>query len=98
MNSFWLLLVVHKAFFPFRSVRMFDHHLLDMCELGLTDYKLLEEFKGVMKPGAENKACLIFQGAGWDHHADYSNVRSMLQDVFRGPNITNIFLGQYWSG
>lgn len=50
---------------------MFDHHLLDMVELGIERFTPMVEFHSVAGgSAAEAKPCLLFEGAEWDHSPD----------------------------
>lgn len=73
--------------------RMYDHHLLDMIELGLEAYTSMEEFK-TGKVAEGTKPCLLFQG---ETFADTTNLemqrlKSLLIDFFRGPEVSNVRL------
>jgi ribosome production factor 2 len=51
--------------------RMYDHHLLDMAELGIEAFRPMVEFAGINGGcAAESKPCLLFEGAEWEHSAD----------------------------
>jgi len=73
--------------------RMYDHHLLDMIELGLDAFTPIHEFKN-SKVTAGTKPCLIFEG---EPFADTTNkemqrLKSLFIDFFRGPEVTNVRL------
>ena len=70
--------------------RMYNHRLLDMCELGLDETMPLTSFKGVDKNMAGSKPCILFQGQEWE--TELSGVRSILLDLFRGEAATAINL------
>ena len=67
--------------------RMFDHHILDMVELGIDKFKSMAEFAAESAGlaggcAAESKPCLLFQGAEWDHSSSMDALRQLLVDFF----------------
>jgi len=73
--------------------RMYDHHLLDMVELGLDSFTPLKEFK-TAKVAVGSKPALIFHGDPFSDPAnpEMQRLKSLLIDFFRGPTVTNIRL------
>ncbi|EDV24757.1 uncharacterized protein TRIADDRAFT_56868 [Trichoplax adhaerens] len=71
--------------------RMYDYHLLDMFELGITQFQALRNFKGI-KSTLGCKPCLIFAGEAFETQTDYIRLKHMLLDFFRGPKVDNIRL------
>ncbi|XP_071548316.1 ribosome production factor 2 homolog isoform X1 [Panulirus ornatus] len=71
--------------------RMFDHHLLDMVELGIENYKGLNEFKNA-KISSGTKPCLVFCGTDFEDVAEYRRLKNLLIDFFRGVEATEIRL------
>lgn len=63
--------------------RMFDHHILDMVELGLENYKGLEEFKNT-KISAGTKPCMVFCGTQFEDETEFKRLKNLLIDFFRG--------------
>lgn len=63
--------------------RLYDHHLLDMFEFGLEEYKPLSEFK-TAKVSTGVKPCLIFSGDVWNQNDEYIRCKNFLTDYFRG--------------
>lgn len=62
---------------------MYDHHLLDMFELGIDKYKGLKDFQvGKVMTGV--KPCIIFSGESFEHGHEYSRLKNLLVDFFRG--------------
>jgi hypothetical protein len=60
-----------------RQGRLYDGHVLDMLELGITDYISLADVKGPKKMlGA--KPCFLFMGEEWDRDPDYGRLRNLL--------------------
>jgi ribosome production factor 2 len=65
--------------------RMFDHHVLDMAELGIEHFKSVFEFAAVGAGGgssSESKPCIVFQGAEWEHNPTLTELRSLLTSFF----------------
>lgn len=64
--------------------RMFDHHVLDMAELAIEDFKPMISFPGAGGGCASaSKPCLLFNGADWEHNPELQSVRSIFLDFFR---------------
>ena len=63
--------------------RMFDHHILDMVELGILAYEPMGSFAGTGGGStSEAKPCLVFSGAEWAHSGELQRLRSLLIDFF----------------
>ncbi|CAH1800324.1 unnamed protein product [Owenia fusiformis] len=71
--------------------RFFDHHLLDMVELGIDKFKSMAQFK-CDKCATGTKPCLLFSGEAFDTDHEYKRLKNMLIDFFRGPTVENIRL------
>ncbi|XP_064623284.1 ribosome production factor 2 homolog [Lineus longissimus] len=71
--------------------RLFDHHILDMVELGVGSFKSLETFKGSKIP-VGTKPCLLFAGEPFETDYEYKRLKNLFIDFFRGPVIENIRL------
>lgn len=63
--------------------RMYDHHLLDMVELGLENYRALAEFKNE-KISAGTKPCMVFCGTQFEDVTEFRKLKNLLIDFFRG--------------
>ncbi|XP_037086175.1 ribosome production factor 2 homolog [Pollicipes pollicipes] len=74
--------------------RMFDHHLLDMVELGVQSAKSLHDFKNA-KVAAGTKPCLLFAGERFSSDDTYVRLKSLLIDLFRGEHATAVRLGGF---
>ena len=66
---------------------MYDGHLLDMVELGVTQFRSLSDFKNE-KVAAESKPCLLFSGEAWESSEEMRRTRTLLVDFFRGPEVS----------
>lgn len=71
--------------------RLFDHHILDMIELGVGSFKSLDKFEGEKIP-VGTKPCLIFAGEPFDTDYEYRRLKNLLTDFFRGPVVDNVRL------
>lgn len=71
--------------------RLFDYHMLDMFELGITRFKSMAEFTTKKVP-LGTKPCLLFAGELFDQDHEYKRLKNMLTDFFRGPNVKNVRL------
>lgn len=57
--------------------RTFDGHILDMMELGVTQYRGIDEFKGNAKRTG-SKPTMLFQGDQWDNDETFGKLRNLL--------------------
>ena len=71
--------------------RMYDYHLLDMIELGVTGFKAINEFKNE-KVAAEIKPCLTFSGEAFEKTDEMRRLKSLLVDFFRGPEVSGFLI------
>ncbi|XP_062510254.1 ribosome production factor 2 homolog [Corticium candelabrum] len=61
--------------------RMFNHHVLDMIELGIDHMKPMQEFQ-TEKCSIGCKPCLVFSGDRFDQSEDFKRLKSLLTDFF----------------
>lgn len=66
--------------------RTFDHTLLDMIELGVDNFRRLEDFK-VDKISTLIKPCLVFNGPAWEQSEDLIRLKSLLVDMFQWEKV-----------
>ena len=71
--------------------RLFDHKMLDMVELGVENFKSMQDFSAEKIP-VGTKPILLFSGAGFDSNEDLKRVKNLLIDFFRGPTVPKIRL------
>lgn len=71
--------------------RMFENELLDMVELGINEYKSLQDFKND-KIGTCVKPCLIFNGPKWSHTEEFRRLKSLFIDTFHRDTVEAIRL------
>ncbi|KAI9228350.1 MAG: Brix domain-containing protein [Piptocephalis tieghemiana] len=71
--------------------RMFDHHLLDMIELGVERLVPMADFK-TGKCAIGMRPCFLFNGELFDRREDYRNLKNMLVDFYRGEVVESVNL------
>ncbi|KAL4233825.1 rRNA-binding ribosome biosynthesis protein rpf2 [Mactra antiquata] len=71
--------------------RLFDHHILDMIELGIENFKSMFDIEGA-KCSAGTKPCMMFVGEQFDIEPDYIRLKNLFADFFRGVVIKQIRL------
>ncbi|EER17799.1 brix domain containing protein, putative [Perkinsus marinus ATCC 50983] len=78
---------------PFRLAvgRTFDHQLLDMEEMHVSNYVPASQFRAEA-PRLGSKPLVIFQGDGFGSVPDLQHARSLLLDVFRGSQAKAVAL------
>ena len=83
--------------------RMFGHpefHVLDMIELGVSNYRGIAQCKAERDPNAPAikskavgaKPCMIFQGSEWEHDQKCKKLQNLLLDFFTGVQVDRIAL------
>jgi len=71
--------------------RLFDHHVLDMVELGVEKFTSMYDIQGP-KCTTGTKPCLMFVGEMFDSEYDYVRLKSLFIDFFRGTVVDQIRL------
>ncbi|RKP16700.1 Brix domain-containing protein 1, partial [Rozella allomycis CSF55] len=71
--------------------RLFDHHILDMVELSIEQFKTLEDFK-VEKCAVGAKPSIIFVGELFEMNETYRHLKNFFLDYFRGKEVKVIDL------
>lgn len=69
----------------------FDSHILDMFELRLEKYKPISEFKA-QKVMAGTKPCILVSGEEFQTKHEYSRLKNLLVDFWRGEKVSKINL------
>ncbi|KAI8915763.1 Brix domain-containing protein [Gorgonomyces haynaldii] len=65
--------------------RMFDHQLMDMIELGVTNCDFMDEFKLTKaNTGLGNRPLMLFNGPEWTQMEELKTARSIFLDLFTG--------------
>jgi ribosome production factor 2 len=72
--------------------RMYDHHILDMIELGIENFKPFADFKS-KSCVLGSKPCLIFSGDLFETEVEYVRLKNIFIDFFRGEELTKLSLG-----
>ena len=71
--------------------RIYDGHLLDMYEFGVSNLVRAKEYSGDKKKFG-SKPLFVFQGDLWEQDAKYERIQNLLLDIFRGPRNDKIAL------
>ncbi|XP_065082910.1 ribosome production factor 2 homolog [Ochlerotatus camptorhynchus] len=71
--------------------RIYDEQVLDMMELGIANYKGLQDFK-TEKISAFVKPVIVFNGYKWKLTEELRRLRSLLLDMFRIDNVDTMRL------
>lgn len=71
--------------------RTYDGHLLDMFELGMEDFKALEDFK-IPKIPVGTKPMLLFAGEQFEQNKELERLKNFFIDFFRGETAEAISL------
>jgi len=65
---------------------MYDHHVYDLVEVGVENFKPLESFVYDKKiaPKAGTKPLFAFIGEGFENVEELKHLKEVLLDIFRG--------------
>ncbi|TCD62164.1 rRNA-binding ribosome biosynthesis protein rpf2 [Steccherinum ochraceum] len=72
-------------------VRMYDYRVLDMCEVGVEQWKAMSDFK-TTKATPGHKPLLHFASELFDTHPRFQQLKSILMGFFNGEEIESICL------
>jgi ribosome production factor 2 len=74
--------------------RMYDHHVYDLIEVGIENFKSLLSFSYDKKlaPHEGSKPFICFTGEGFDHVQELKQLKEVLTDLFRGEVVDNLNL------
>jgi len=72
-------------------MRFFDQHVLEMAELGITEFRSIASIKGPTC-AVGTKPAILFGGALWEQETELRALRSMFLDFFRGREIESLDL------
>lgn len=72
--------------------RLFDHHIMDMFEFGVENYKGIAAFASETAGGSSTdvKPCLLFTGAEWEHDPTLTYLKTLLTDFFHGEVVEHL--------
>ncbi|KAG1362352.1 ribosome production factor 2 [Cocos nucifera] len=74
--------------------RMYDHHVYDLVEVGVENFKPIESFKYDKKvtPQIGSKPFFAFIGEGFESVEELKHLKEVLLDLFRGEVVENLNL------
>lgn len=72
-------------------VRFFDNHILDMVELGISNFQSIAQVGGPTC-AVGSKPALIFSGELFEQSEQLRKIRSLFMDYFRGPVVESLHL------
>jgi len=73
--------------------RMFDFNLLDLVEVGVSNFKSIADFNGAGNGvQAGNKPCFVFAGQDFESRPEVGALKSMMLDLFRGTVVEKVNL------
>jgi ribosome production factor 2 len=72
--------------------RTFDHHMLDMMEFGISNYRGLADLAGAPKKRLGSKPLMLFLGDTWHLDETLGKIQNHLVDHFRGVPVTKLAL------
>ena len=66
--------------------RFYDHHIYDLIEVGVENFKPMESFKydAKLAPKAGSKPFIAFIGEGFDSVEELRHLKEVLLDLLRG--------------
>jgi len=72
--------------------RLFNFHMLDLLELGIVDYKPIDDFNSGVFPQIGSKPCFTVIGSQFQTDSDYNLAANLFIDFFRGEIVQDINL------
>lgn len=72
--------------------RFFDHHLLDMMEFAITNYKPIGSFQADKLPMLGSKPCFTIVGSQFQMEENYRMAANLVVDFFRGTVVDQMNL------
>ncbi|KAF8085356.1 hypothetical protein N665_0670s0004 [Sinapis alba] len=74
--------------------RMYDHHVYDLIEVGIENFKSLLSFSYDKKiaPHEGSKPFICFNGEGFENVPELKQLKEVLTDLFRGEVVENLNL------
>jgi len=72
--------------------RLYNHHLLDMVELGVEDYVSMAEFPAEARVALGTKPLVCFTGEPFVADVEWQGVRNILLDYLRGEDVSTVRL------
>lgn len=72
-------------------IRFFDNHILDMVELGISNFQSIAKVGG-STCAVGSKPALLFNGELFEQSEQLRKVRNLFMDYFRGPVVESLHL------
>lgn len=72
--------------------RTFDRRILDMVEIGILQYRSLNDFGGLPKKRLGSKPLLQFVGDSWSSDINLRRLQNLLIDFYRGDPVDSLVL------
>jgi ribosome production factor 2 len=73
--------------------RTFDHHMLDMLEVGVSNYApIVASDMSKWASAKGSKPLLVFRGEGWESDEELQHIRTLLIDLYRGTVVDELDL------
>ena len=72
--------------------RTFDRRILDMVEIGILQYRSLNDFGGLPKKRLGSKPLLQFVGDIWSSDVNLKRLQNLLIDFYRGDPVDSLVL------
>lgn len=72
--------------------RTFDRRILDMVELGIMQYRSMNDFPGLPKKRLGSKPLLQFVGDLWQSDINLKRLQNLLVDFYRGDPVDSMVL------
>lgn len=72
--------------------RFFDHQVLDLIELGVSNFKSIQQHPGNLSYTVGFKPCFVFRGPEFEQKEEYKKFANLLLDFYRGEVTDQISL------
>jgi ribosome production factor 2 len=72
--------------------RTFDNQLLDLVELGVTNFRSLKSYAGAPKKRLGSKPMFLFTGSNFVNDDKYKKLQNLILDWFRGEPVATLAL------
>ena len=72
--------------------RTFDRRVLDMAEIGILQYRSVNDFPGLPKKRLGSKPLLQFVGDMWSSNSNLRSLQNLLIDLYRGDPVESLVL------
>jgi ribosome production factor 2 len=66
---------------------MYDGHVLDIFDLGVEDFKSIQDFKPALHVQSNHKPILIFQGESFETSDKHKRLKNLLIDIFHQRDV-----------